>query len=215
MQEKQQSRLNKLMFSITYYGRVFGLMGQAGKWPIMLICVLSLLLCITPSVSTLIMQEIINKLQMVDSSLPCIINLLILYVAIDAITSFASLGITYCESRFQIRAAHVVNMSILRKVGEFTLKDFENSETYDLLQRAMNVGIARMYAFFKSVILISQAFINVVLFSGILFMWKRWLVALVLLLPIINMFVTSHLGKQRYEIVKSRLSLSFGPTLKE
>ena len=39
-----------------------------------------------------------------------------------------------------------VQMSILEKVKEFSLKDFEDSDTYDLLQRAMNVNFTRIFS---------------------------------------------------------------------
>lgn len=58
------------------------------------------------------------------------------YILIDIIQSLLSLASSYCESRFQMKDSLMVNMSILEKVKEFSLKDFEDSEIYDLLQRA-------------------------------------------------------------------------------
>lgn len=176
----------KLKQVISYLGRTLKLLSECGKGYIFFILIFALISGVFPSVSTLIMREIINNLQLSDGSWDYLRNLLIAYISVGIIQSFLSLASGYCESRFQMKGSLIVNMSILEKVEEFSLKDFENSETYDLLQRAMKVTFSRVFAFFKSFILLFQSLVNILLFGLILISWKWWLIPVILIVPIVD-----------------------------
>lgn len=103
-----------------------------------------------------------------------------------------------------MKGSLIVNMSILEKVKEFSLKDFEDSEIYDLLQRAMKVTFTRIFGFFKSFILLFQSIINVLLFGLILISWKWWLIPVILIVPVVNAFVTAYFGKKQFLMIKHR-----------
>ena len=103
-----------------------------------------------------------------------------------------------------MKGSLMVNMSILEKVKEFSLKDFEDSEIYDLLQRAMKVTFSRIFAFFKSFVLLFQSLINILLFSLILILWKWWLIPVILIVPIVNAFITAYFGKKQFLLIKHR-----------
>jgi len=150
------------------------------------------------------MQEIVNTLQVSHDTLEYLCRLLILYIAIDVMQSIISLLSTYCERRLQMKGVLVVNMTILEKVKDFSLKDFEDSTTYDMLQRAINVGFPRIFSFFKSFIVLVQSLINVVLFSLILMAWKWWLVPVILIMPVVNTKINTYFGKKQFLVIKER-----------
>lgn len=199
-----KEKLQKVKQIINYFCRALKLLSECGKGYIFLIFIFSAVFSVFPSISTLIMREIINTLQVSSSNWRYLCNLLIAYILIDILQSFLSLISGYCESRFQMKGSLVVNMSILEKVKEFSLKDFENSEIYDLLQRALKVTFARIFGFFKSFILLFQSLINILLFSLILISWKWWLIPVILIVPIINAFVTAYFGKKQFLMIKHR-----------
>ena len=202
LQGKQN--VQKVRTSIQYLGRILKLLNKAGKTLILPTLLFGLLSSITPSISVLIMQEMVNTLQVSHNDLRYLFKLLILYIAIDVVQSLMSLLSGYCERRLQMNGTLVVNMTILEKVKDFSLKDFENSETYDTLQRAMNVGFIRIFGFFKSFILLFQSLINIILFSLILMAWKWWLVPVILIMPIINTKINTYFGKRQFLVVKER-----------
>lgn len=189
---------------ISYFSRTLKLLSECGKGYIFLILTFAVVSSVFPSISTLIMREIINTLQISSSNWRYLCNLLIAYIFIDIIQSFLSLASGYCESRFQMKGSLIVNMSILEKVKEFSLKDFEDSEIYDLLQRAMKVTFARIFGFFKSFILLFQSLINILLFGLILISWKWWLIPVILIVPVVNAFVTAYFGKKQFFMIKHR-----------
>ena len=132
-----RKKIQKSKQVINYCVRTLKLLSECGNGYIFLILILAIIFSVFPSVSTLIMREIINTLQVSSSNWRYLWNLLFAYILIDIIQSLLSLASSYCESRFQMKGSLMVNMSILEKVKEFSLKDFEDSEIYDLLQRAM------------------------------------------------------------------------------
>lgn len=196
--------LKKARLSFKYFLRVLKLLSSTGKVYIFPIVFLGLASSVIPSASALIMQEVVNSLQLSVKNQEYILGLLLSYIALDVIQSVLSLISGYCERRFQMSGNLAVQMSILEKVKEFSLKDFEDSDTYDLLQRAMNVNFTRIFSFFKSFLLLAQSLINVVLFSLILFSWKWWLVLLILIVPIINTCFNAYFGKKQFLIIKER-----------
>ena len=199
-----KEKSQKLKQVISYFGRTLKLLSECGKGYIFLILTFAVIFSVFPSVSTLIMREIINTLQVSSSNWKYLCNLLFVYILIDIIQSLLSLVSSYCESRFQMKGSLMVNMSILEKVKEFSLKDFEDSEIYDLLQRAMKVTFSRIFAFFKSFVLLFQSLINILLFSLILISWKWWLIPVILILPIVNAFITSYFGNKQFLLIKHR-----------
>lgn len=199
-----KEKSQKIKQVISYFGRTLKLLSECGRGYIFLILTFAVVSSVFPSISTLIMREIINTLQISSGNWRYLCNLLIAYIFIDIIQSVLSLASSYCESRFQMKGSLIVNMSILEKVKEFSLKDFEDSEIYDLLQRAMKVTFARIFGFFKSFILLFQSLINILLFGLILISWKWWLIPLILIVPVISSFVTAYFGKKQFLIVKHR-----------
>ena len=199
-----KEKSQKLKQVISYFGRTLKLLSECGKGYIFLILTFAVIFSVFPSVLTLIMREIINTLQVSSSNWKYLCNLLFVYILIDIIQSLLSLVSSYCESRFQMKGSLMVNMSILEKVKEFSLKDFEDSEIYDLLQRAMKVTFSRIFAFFKSFVLLFQSLINILLFSLILISWKWWLIPVILIVPIVNAFITAYFGKKQFLLIKHR-----------
>jgi len=201
---KVWEKTKKIKQVIIYFNRALKLLLKSGKGYVILIFAFSAVSSIFPSVSTLLMREIINTLQTTSGNWRYLCNLLILYILIGIIQSVISLATGYCESRFQMKGSLIVNMSILEKVNEFSLKDFEDSEIYDLLQRAMKVSFARIFRFLKSFIVLWQSLINILLFSLILISWKWWLIPVILIVPVINAFVTAFYGKKQFLMIKHR-----------
>lgn len=204
MDEQYDKGFQKALLAVKYFLRVISLLSEAGKFYIVMVILFALIFSVTPSITVLIMQEIINTVQISANNLNYLIKLLFFYIAIDIISGIASLSSGYFENKFQMKASLIINMSILEKVKEFSLKDFEDSETYDLLQRAMKVGFTRMFAFFKSFVLLFQSFTNVILFSLILFSWKWWIIPFILIIPLVNTVITAHFGKKQFLISKNR-----------
>lgn len=202
--QKPQKHFDKVVEAVKYFVRIIQILACAGKLYLVTIVLLAIAFGIIPSISVLVMQEIVNTLQTSIRSFEQIVVLIIVYIGIDFLGGVLGLISGYVENMLQMKAAITLDMSVLEKVKELNLRDFEDSETYNLIQRAMGTGISRLFSFFKSFVLFFQSLISLVMFSIILLSWKWWLLPLVFVMPIINTFVSAHFGKKQFIIQKNR-----------
>ena len=185
-----------------YLYRILETLSGGGITSLMLIILFAAVSGITPTISVLLMQDIVNAIQLSTRSYDKILLLIISYVSIDVAVSIISLLSAYVETMLQKRASIKMNMALLEKAKDLTVKDFENSETYNKLQRALETGITRLFTFFKSFTTCFQSLIGIITFGLVLASWKWWLLPIVFLLPIANSVSTAYFGKQQFEIHK-------------
>lgn len=93
----------KWIASFRYFLRVFKILFRAGKFYVIAICCTGIILGITPSVSLLVMQRIINLLQLKTVEYKQFLVLFVIYIAIDVGQSGCGLIMNYCEQRIQCR----------------------------------------------------------------------------------------------------------------
>jgi len=198
--------LKKAIVMLGYFKRIINILASAGKHYLVLIVMFAILFGVLPSVSILVMQTIMNSLQIADSDFEFIIRLIIIYVGIDLFSAVLSLVSGHIESIVQMKSSVTLNMSVLQKVESLSLKDYENSDTYNLIQRAVGTNIGQLFSFFKSFVLVFQSLINLIMFSLILLSWRWWMLPVVLVMPIGNAFATAFLGRRQFLIQKNRTS---------
>lgn len=201
---KMNNKRNHINEIIEYFVRVLKILSNAGKAYLIAIVILSIFSGIIPSISTLFMQEIINTLQQGTKDINYIIIIIGIYIFIDLVSGIVNTLSTYIESMLQLKTSAIYNMSIIEKVKDFSLKDFENSEIYDMIQRANTTDANLLYNFFKSAVLALQLIINLIMFSVILLSWKWWLLPFIFIMPIMNIIITAFLGKEQFFINRER-----------
>ena len=138
---------------IKYFVRFFQMMKTQERVYLVLVSIISISIGVFPVISTLIFQEIINILQMSNSTIDYVLNLVLLYTLISVLQRILGVFSVYYEKKLKMRMAIGLDMSIVEKPGELTLKDFENANTYDIIQRASNINIEQVFSFFKAVML--------------------------------------------------------------
>ena len=99
---------------------------------------------ISPIISLLLTNKLINELQLQQDSLQHIILLLGLLILFEIFNSLCS-SITQLKlSNYELKFDTFIKCKILNKVSELDSKNFENSSTYDLIDRTQydaNTGI--------------------------------------------------------------------------
>lgn len=194
----------KISKALNHFSRILKILSSAGKTHLIVIVIFAIIFGFIPSISILVMQEIVNTLQITNQGIEHLLILIGIYIAIDFLGGIAGLISGYVESTLQMKASITLNMSVLEKVKELSLKDFEDSETYDLIQRASGVGIGQLFSFFKSFILVFQSLITLVSFSLILISWRWWLLPVIFTMPLISTIVAAFFGKKQFLIQKER-----------
>jgi len=204
MIKKLRDHHKKIVVSLNYLFRILKILASGGKIYLILIALFAIIFAVSPSVSILVMQDIINTLQASKQNTEYIVMLIAIYIGIDIFKGVAGMISSYIENVLQMKAEITLKMSVLEKVRELSLKDFENSETYNLIQRAIGTGINTLFSFFKSFVFVFQSLISLIMFSLILLSWHWWLIPIIFIMPVVSALVTVHFGKLQFLIHKKR-----------
>lgn len=199
-----RERYQKVCISFDYLSRILSVLASGGKVYLVIIFLLAIFFGVLPGISVIVMQAIVNTLQASEQNIRYIIMLMAIYIGIDIFTGVTGALSAYIENVLKMKSGITLKMSLLEKVKELSLKDFENTETYNLIQRAMSTSIENLFSFFKSFVHISQSLISMIMFSLILISWHWWLLPIIIIAPIIGTFIATHYGKKQFLVQKER-----------
>ncbi|GAA0117153.1 ABC transporter ATP-binding protein [Clostridium senegalense] len=159
---------------------------------------------IVPTISLLLMQNIINLIQLGMKNLSIIFIYIALYSGVDlAQTIFQGL-VGYYNTKFSLKFNLIIKEEILQKAGSLQLKDYENSATYDMIRRAQYESEGKLLSYFSMFVSIASNLITMISYVIILFSFKIWLVIIVLIFPIIKYFVVKNINIKQFKIIRAR-----------
>lgn len=186
------------------YFRISKLLFKIDKKFIIFIFISSLILGIVPSISLVITQTMFNALQGETSSIQYIGILLGLYILIDIIVTQLEIIKNYYTSIFQMKLSLNLNIKVLNKTEKLNLQDFEDTDSYNKIQRAQGQSNSEIFKYFLGFINIIQLFITLVTSSIILLLWKWWIVLLIVAISSVNSYYMSKYSKEQYQIIRAR-----------
>ena len=158
---------------------------------------------IMPPMSLIIMQNIINNIQtgVVSRNVFLLISV---YVGVDLIQTIFNNVIGYYNSKFLMKFELIFSEKIYIKASRLSLEDYENSETYDLINRAQYEGGGKLINYYNNFISILTKIITLISYVLILLRFKIWIVLIVTIFPIIKYFVNNIFNFKKFEITRLR-----------
>ncbi|BFL48138.1 ABC transporter ATP-binding protein [Lactonifactor longoviformis] len=166
----------------------------------------SILQGIFPALSLVVMQKILNKLQSGDRVLLPFIYLIIVYTLIDMISSLLSAIYNYYYTKFLSHFNKHIELLRLKKGVELSLRDYENTETYDVINRAQQQNGQTVLSFFGQFMSILQLVITICSSLIILANFRTgWIVILIILIfPFLKYLFTLKIAKMQYDMRSRR-----------
>lgn len=157
---------------------------------------------VTP-ISLIVMQKIINSIQLGEIS-----NIIFLYIAIyvgiDLVQTIYNNIIGYYNAKFSMKFELKFSENIFKKASKLSLSDYENSVTYDLINRAQHEGGGKLISYYSNFMNIITNCISLISYIVILLSFKAWIVAAVLVMPIIRYFISNKFNLKRFNILRER-----------
>ncbi|WP_288151136.1 ABC transporter ATP-binding protein [uncultured Peptoniphilus sp.] len=154
-------------------------------------------------VSLIIMQKIINGIQ-VERNLNNIIFYIILYISIDLFNSVYSNFLGYYNTKYSMKFNLYFSEKIYLKASRLSLSDYENSKTYDIMNRAQNQGGDNLLSYYENFMSIITQLITLSSYIFILINFRVWLVAVIMVIPIFKYIINNKFNLKRFEIIKQR-----------
>lgn len=171
---------------------------------VILTITVNIMLGILPAVSLVILQDILNQVQLNISDMHKLIIMIIVYISIDVFTTLISAVYNYYTSKVSLNLDLKLRLSVLEKALSLKMEDFENTETFNMINRASNEGNSKIITFFSSIVSTAQAVLSIFSLLLILVTFNIWIAAPVIFVPIIQYIYSVYISKVQYDIQKAR-----------
>lgn len=153
-----------------------------------------------PAVLIVIMQKIINILQQNQNNFYDILRLIVIYFALTIFNEIISSLYSYYNSCFSMKFNQYICIEIMKKASDLQLKDFENTETYNIINRAQNQNGSSIMLYVSSIFDVFRQLIMIGSTASILLYYNWWILIMVLLIPVIKSILTIKINKKWYNI---------------
>lgn len=193
------SRLTTLWQTL---GRVFSLFWNVNPWFVVIIAACMLVGGIIPSIqltlTMILVQTAFSAIQ--HGQTWDMIQQALLWGLVQAGLSIASILVhnlqVYLQTLLQLRLANHVSLEIIHKALDLEMTDFENSEVYDLLQRAQRESDYRLYMLFTQAMETASQGITLISISAVLFTWN-WIIGVMIIVAQIPFMIGQIFFAQR------------------
>ncbi|MBQ4524141.1 MAG: ABC transporter ATP-binding protein [Lachnospiraceae bacterium] len=186
--------------------RILKICWKCQKKYLILIFFVLLLKTIMPFITLLSLQEILNIAQgdIGEEKNIFALGMVIYFLSIIFSSLFGDWS-EYLQGLLKVNLNFDFHKMIMNQSMQLSLKAYEDSKTYDKMQRA----IQETQTPYQCLINIFNSFSNLFSLFGnivILFAWKWYIVLILMVLPIISAFFTVIIGKYEYKVMRERVS---------
>lgn len=197
--------IKEVFNSFKCWPQVFRFIWDVDKVYLILIFILSVIQGFIPSISIVVTQNLINAIQLGSSKGEAyIIAPFVIYIVITASAAILGQIKGYFEGVFQVKLSYKTNLAIVEKAITFELKNFEDSNVYDMLRRAQSETGNRPYMVFSQILSLLSQVITLLSTAALLIMWKWWIIFVILIIPIISSLYSIRIGNLQYRIQRER-----------
>lgn len=176
------------------------------KFYIIISILFSIFKGILPIISILLLQKIINLIQLKNITKQDFLFVIFSYIFLEIVGSIATEFYNLYSSKFSKRFSKDIEIMILEKASKLTTKDFENSEIYDLINRAQSQNGNTIITYVDTWISVLEQTITIISSCILIFYYKYWILFLIVLFPFVRFYYLQKLGKQQYTISIQRTS---------
>lgn len=120
-----------------------------------------------------IMQNCINLLQKSNVKLINIFSLLLMYIGLNILNSIISHSYQFYSFKFNLNFTKNINIKSLEKIDELSVEKFENSEVYDLIDKAQMQGATDILTYVSQIFYIFKELITMISIGTILVKFER------------------------------------------
>ncbi|HDK7138548.1 TPA: ABC transporter ATP-binding protein [Clostridium botulinum] len=186
------------------YRRIYLLLSEIDKRVLYLIMFNQVIIGVIPSLRVILIQYILNGIQQPSISLSKVFVLVIAYITMEICNDSINKIISYITFKFKNKVTLKLNLLVLNKTTELNLKNFENTDVYNMIQRAQSQADESVFTYFMSVISLVSSIITLATNIGILLAWRWWLLVIIVFISTFKTIVMIHYSKKQYELIRNR-----------
>ncbi|GAA0068561.1 ABC transporter ATP-binding protein [Clostridium sardiniense] len=193
-----------IVYSIKLIPKTIKLIKNINKKNFYLIILFSVIMGISPILTLISSQSLLNAVS--TKNINMVIYFLIFYICANLFSEVISSFLEFYQSKFQSLISYKLNYKVMEKCTKLSLKQFEDSEIYDKLQRVQNETAYKPYEVFLSILNIATAVVTLVSSVIIILNWKPWVLIILVLIPAVFSFYFLKIGQREFNIGWERAS---------
>lgn len=159
---------------------------------------------ISSPISLIILQKIVNLIQLKSKDFRVILFYIAIYLFVDLLNNVYDSLIGYYNKKFNMKFELQFTQNLLKKLPRLSLSDFENSKTYDVINKAQYGGGSKIIFYYSYYISIVTQGVTLVSYLVILLTFKIWIVAIILIIPVIRYFISNYFNIKNFNIIMNR-----------
>ncbi|HEM3077279.1 TPA: ABC transporter ATP-binding protein [Streptococcus suis] len=166
--------------------------------------ILNILQSIIPLASLFIYQELINAVLKKGSN---IFSVLIVYILMQMMLSILSQLNSYISEKFNMNLSYNLNLKLLKKTSSLNLIDFEQADTYNLIENIVQDSTYKPFQLFNAIIGVITGFLS--LLTSIIYVstWNVAVSTFLLIIPVISLVIFMRVGQLEFLIQWERANL--------
>lgn len=200
MEVKEQLKLKELLFIMKQMPKTIKLIFTLERSLFLKLILFSIITGILPIVSLYISQELINSLVTIRKDVSVVISIFLTYLGVSFCSELISQVSEYYNGKFQLNIGYKLNYKVMKKSSNLALKDFENPEIYDKLERVTKEISYKPYQIIQAIITMTTSFVTLLSSIAFLMSWSPKVSLLLLVIPVISLFYFLKIGQQEFFI---------------
>lgn len=155
---------------------------------------------ILPIVSLVLIQQIINILQYKTAGIELLIIKLVIMILFRL---FCGISLNYLKlaiENLELEFGAYLQAKILKKIAMLDSKDFENSKTYDLINRTRYDGNAGILGTIKILFAFISVLISTISYVAIIANYNIFIFSVIIVLPVIRYFYERKYNLEEYNV---------------
>lgn len=155
---------------------------------------------ILPIVSLVLIQQIINILQYKTAGIELLIIKLVIMILFRL---FCGISLNYLKlaiENLELEFGAYLQAKILKKIAMLDSKDFENSKTYDLINRTRYDGNAGILGTIKILFAFISVLISTISYIAIIANYNIFIFSVIIVLPVIRYFYERKYNLEEYNV---------------
>ncbi len=157
-----------------------------------------------PIVTIILSQTLINDLIKAGVNLNMIIIVFFSYMIVTLLSELFSQLSGYYQNVFQFDIQYKLKYKLMETCTQMSLKDFEDPETYDAVEKLMGEVTYKPFQMFTAVLGLISSFITMVSSVILIFSWHPMFALLLLLTPMISILFFLRIGQMEFEMMWNR-----------
>lgn len=134
-----------------------------------------------------------------------LIVILITYGIINILIQLIQSVNRYISTKQQVTIDYKMNMDVLEKCKELRLRDFEDSEIYNILSRAEMEGQVKVYITYRNILTVITQIASIISIAVVILSWNSYVFLLVFITPILSTIINTRIGYENYKMRMERM----------